>query len=453
MAKKKLSPTAKIIILITSFLVVVDVILGMVLGITSSRDTKSVLNHKMLEIAQTAAKLVNGDDIKTLTYEDKENETPKYKNNYDILAAFKTSSEENGADLAYIYCVVRLPDDRIVFSIDPSDEPGGFLTETPLVTDAMEDALNGKPGVDPKAYTDRWGTLYSAYAPIYTSDNQVAGAIGVDVWAKWYENQIRDTALSITVIGLVTVSAAVLIALLITFNIRRRLNSVTEQMGLLEKEVDTLLLEIKVPNDENKNSLEESNEKDEMAVLKRQILKAQQEIHKYIEYSQQKAYRDTLTKINNRLAYFERVKSINEKISANQNPAVTVLVYDVNGLKDINDTYGHEYGDIALVHSAEIIKEVYGENNIYRIGGDEIVVIIDDVTEERIKELKRNFDSKLVAINKEENDLIMSLSLSCGESSFKKGDKEFLDIFRRADKAMYDNKSHYYKERGIHRES
>ena len=94
---------------------------------------------------------------------------------------------------------------------------------------------------------------------------------------------------------------------------------------------------------------------------------------------------------------------------------------------------------------------MYGEDNIYRIGGDEIVVILDSVSKEKIKELKHYFDMKLVAINKEENDLIMNLRLSYGDAYYSDEDKEFLDIFRRADKEMYENKSRYHKEHGLDR--
>ena len=76
------------------------------------------------------------------------------------------------------------------------------------------------------------------------------------------------------------------------------------------------------------------------------------------------------------------------------------LVFDVNNLKDINDTYGHEYGDIALVNAAKIIRNVYDKANTYRIGGDEIVVILEgdalldlDKKNERLQKLRdRLFD-------------------------------------------------------------
>ena len=75
MKKKKLSYTTKIVIIVTAFLVAIDVILGLILGSTSAKSTKEILNHKMLEMAQTAATLVDGDEIQGLTTYDQENET------------------------------------------------------------------------------------------------------------------------------------------------------------------------------------------------------------------------------------------------------------------------------------------------------------------------------------------------------------------------------------------
>lgn len=455
MENKKLNLNTRIIIFVTSFLVIADILLGGVMIYFSSRSTKDVLNHKMLELAQTAAALVNGDEIKGLTKEDQQNQTPAYTNNYNILSAFKTTSVENGADLAYIYCLVSDPSDpsnpdKLVFSIDPSDEPGEFLVEEPVYTPAMIAAAKGVVGIDDTPYEDRWGWLYSAYAPIWTSGPQkeVAGVIGVDVWARWYNDQVAFNITTISIVGVVTITAGVLISLLITMGIRKKFNDLSNDVASLEGDVQTLLQEIHKPEDFEPAEEQETPTKkgrDEMAYLKGRIRTAQEEIRQYISYAQQKAYRDPLTHIPNRLAYFERVKSINARLQEQNCPSFIVLVYDVNGLKDINDTYGHEIGDVALVRAAEIIQEAYGQANVFRIGGDEIVVILENVYLPDADELNRSFILKLGEYNKKGGELPTDLSLSRGQASFNPDtDHEFLDVFRRADKSMYDNKAIYH---------
>ncbi|MCR4910916.1 MAG: GGDEF domain-containing protein [Bacilli bacterium] len=452
MAQRKISLTAKVILIVTAFLVAVDVVLGIVMINLSAKSTREVLNHKMLELAQTAAKLVNGDEIKALTVADKENNTEPYKKNYDILAAFKTSAQENGADLAFIYCLVRVSPEKIVFSIDPSDDPAIFLTEEPIYTDAMIAATYGTAGVDSQAYEDRWGKLYSAYAPVFGSDNQVAAVVGVDVWAKWYDIEITNSAIAISAIGAVTIAAGVLIALLITIRLRKRFDSLTTDMASLESDLQKLLVEIRKPTDFNPDVSSDNIRGDEIAVLKNKINIAQEEVRQYIAYSERKAYTDSLTQIGNRLAYFERVKDINNKINSGEDFCFTVLVYDVNGLKDINDTYGHESGDIALVVAADLIQKIFGVENTYRIGGDEIVIIMENENGSDISHMNDELSDQLAIFNESKDAIQTPISLSYGLAKYdKETDKEFLDVFRRADKDMYDCKNAYYKESGKRR--
>ena len=448
MKKKKLSYTTKIVIIVTAFLVAIDVILGLILGSTSAKSTKEILNHKMLEMAQTAATLVDGDEIQGLTTYDQENETPQYKHNYDILAAFKTSSEDNGADLAFIYCLVQDSQGTIVFSVDPSDDPGGFLTESPVITDAMKNAFNGVAGVDKKAIVDRWGNLYSAYAPIYNSSKEVIGAIGVDVWAKWYDDLVTRNAVAITVTSMASVSAGVFVALLITLSIRRRFNHISKEMQSLEGEVQILLQEIRKSGDFGDVEPETIyiQGEDTMGELNGQIQTAQKEIKQYIEYSRKMALIDSLTRLNNRSAYFERVKAINNRIESGDEGELMAFVFDVNNLKDINDTYGHEYGDIALINAAKIIRNVYDKANTYRIGGDEIVVILEGDALLGLDKKNDEFNKQLEDFNQSNDKMPVPLSLAIGKSSYKKGtDKAFLDVFRRADSDMYKEKANYHK--------
>ena len=146
--RAKLSSYTKIIIAVSLFLFVADTLLGSILIIRTVDRMKRVIQGKIMEIALSAANLLNGDEIKALTYEDMENETEPYKKNYDVLAAFKTSSIDNNAELAYIYCLVELDDGSIVFSIDPSDEPGEFLVEETIRTNALVAAFDGTAGFD-----------------------------------------------------------------------------------------------------------------------------------------------------------------------------------------------------------------------------------------------------------------------------------------------------------------
>ena len=88
------------------------------------------------------------------------------------------------------------------------------------------------------------------------------------------------------------------------------------------------------------------------------------------------AHKDSLTGIKNKAAYDEATARLDEKISDARADFCIVMI-DVNFLKKINDTYGHERGNIYLMNAVKLICAVFGEENVYRIGGDEFVVILE----------------------------------------------------------------------------
>ena len=86
------------------------------------------------------------------------------------------------------------------------------------------------------------------------------------------------------------------------------------------------------------------------------------------------AYTDSMTEVQNRNAYEEKLKKL-RKPSSNIS-RITVIVIDINGMKEINDSYGHFSGDDAIKTVAKALKDTIGTKaDIYRIGGDEFVCI------------------------------------------------------------------------------
>ena len=110
------------------------------------------------------------------------------------------------------------------------------------------------------------------------------------------------------------------------------------------------------------------------------------------------------------------------------------------GLKFVNDNEGHEAGDRLLIRASEVLREVFNDEDIYRTGGDEFLVIIEGISEE-------SFDSNIEKLHEILN--------KCNDVSFAFGncwsnDSSKLDeMLRLADKRMYDNKMAYYKRIGL----
>lgn len=92
------------------------------------------------------------------------------------------------------------------------------------------------------------------------------------------------------------------------------------------------------------------------------------------------AFIDIMTGLANRTAFEREIHSIDEHIS--EYSSVYCISLDVNNLKEVNDSYGHVAGDSLITGTAEIIKHVFGDHgNAFRVGGDEFVVFMTDITE------------------------------------------------------------------------
>ena len=153
------------------------------------------------------------------------------------------------------------------------------------------------------------------------------------------------------------------------------------------------------------------------------------------EYLLHLSYRDMLTGLYNRNRYMETIRSCEE----NHSPRIGVAFIDVNGLKKVNDCYGHEAGDVLIKKTAECIQSVFPEQ-AFRIGGDEFVVILPNVEkqifEESIWELRERIYHKQVSVS------VGALWEECP--------KDLEDMLKQADALMYEEKDAYYKINGTY---
>ena len=156
------------------------------------------------------------------------------------------------------------------------------------------------------------------------------------------------------------------------------------------------------------------------------------------------AVTDALTGIGNKTAYFAKVREMDAEIAAGR-ASFTVAVFDLNGLKTINDNYGHECGDKAIVDAAVVLISVFGRNRIYRIGGDEFISVLEG--EDEIAGLFEALDGAITEANKRETEYKSPLSMSKGYAVYdRKRDGEYREVAHRADDAMYEDKAEYYKK-------
>ncbi len=148
------------------------------------------------------------------------------------------------------------------------------------------------------------------------------------------------------------------------------------------------------------------------------------------------SFHDALTGIYNR-CYFEEELT---RLENNRNLPVALIIADLDGLKQINDTLGHKIGDKYIKESARILRNSVRKSDVVaRIGGDEFGIILPSSDEDTVKRVINRIQCAVDDFNSNnEKEFKINISFGFAISARDKLDKDLL--FREADKAMYKNK-------------
>ncbi|MCR5668820.1 MAG: GGDEF domain-containing protein, partial [Lachnospiraceae bacterium] len=143
---------------------------------------------------------------------------------------------------------------------------------------------------------------------------------------------------------------------------------------------------------------------------------------------------DALTGVKNKYAYADAESKLNLMIQHDNAPNFAIIVFDLNGLKKINDTFGHQAGDQFIKDGCKMICNYFQHSPVFRIGGDEFTVIAQGSDLDNLTEIMTTIDKTNVRNQREGKVVIAS-----GASRFQ-GDSVVADVFKRADSKMYKNK-------------
>ena len=304
--------------------------------------------------------------------------------------------------------------------------------------------------MDTKPYNDSWGSFYSAYSPVFTSKGEVGGIVAVDFSADWYDRQVMSLRITVVFFGAVSLLIGGISAVMLTRRNRRRYRILYGQLNQLAVRVDELMQEVEnvgeISPNERKPLAETAVPKngEEIDALGAKILSMQNALREHIELAHRQAYLDSMTGVGNKTAYLNALKLMEDPIREKK-IEFAVAIFDMNGLKSINDSHGHECGDAAIIDAAGLLKKLFGTENLYRIGGDEFIAVLKLSDEILLQELFRDFDTELEALNQTERPYGVPLSISKGFAVFDaESDPDYNTVFRRADMAMYADKKAYY---------
>ena len=154
-----------------------------------------------------------------------------------------------------------------------------------------------------------------------------------------------------------------------------------------------------------------------------------------------RAYTDELTKLHNRAFCSERMR----KLSVDENSKYTIINFDLNGLKKMNDTYGHIKGDELICYAAIVLEKSFAENGVVgRMGGDEFIAIIENDNTEFIEELLKGFRDNIKDVNDKKPDLGLSISYGYATNTELEG-ANCEKVYQVADERMYAYKKEVKK--------
>ena len=161
------------------------------------------------------------------------------------------------------------------------------------------------------------------------------------------------------------------------------------------------------------------------------------------------AYVDSLTHVKNKHAYDDTAEYIDEQIK-NGTAEFAVIMCDLNYLKLINDTLGHKAGDAAIKKAAGILCKAFPMSTVFRIGGDEFVVIPSILEYARLDDKLEALEMMLIEEYNSTDDVLERISIAFGCAVYERDkDRSFHDVFERADRIMYDEKKKIHERDGI----
>ena len=155
-----------------------------------------------------------------------------------------------------------------------------------------------------------------------------------------------------------------------------------------------------------------------------------------------RAYIDALTSVRNKWAYASFIEDLQTCLDADDgNMQFAVGVFDCDDLKLVNDKYGHDKGDIYLKKASHLMCHVFQHSPVFRIGGDEFSVILQNDSFRDRDELIREFKKAMAETNAAAGNPWEQVNVSFGIAEYdSEQDGAVIDVVRRADKNMYENK-------------
>lgn len=150
---------------------------------------------------------------------------------------------------------------------------------------------------------------------------------------------------------------------------------------------------------------------------------------------------DPLTSVRNKGAFSDYIETLQERVDTNEQFEFAIGVFDCNNLKQINDRHGHDKGDEYLKGASRLICRVFQHSPVFRVGGDEFAVILENDDFKNRDDLVREFEEKqketCATAKSAWDEVRVAIGIAVYDPSH---DRTVNETARRADRIMYENK-------------
>ena len=352
---------------------------------------------------------------------------------------------QNALDVNCLYIIWVDPvNSCCLYLIDADyEEPCPIGCIDPLYEENKVLLTNPEIGFQPNiTNTDEYGWLITTGMPVFGNQGKVIAYAAVDISMNTVMGQ-TFRSMGYAALAFLAVTVIVCILIIVFFN-----RSVIRPIKTLTQAAENYT------NDRKTFSKLNICREDEIGVLADSMVHMEAEINSYIdnleqttnalrsarehaEYLERIANVDPMTKVFNKRAFIVETKRLDES----KKPYAIVMV-DMNNLKTINDTYGHEKGDISISTLSQTICWTFRHSSVYRVGGDEFIVILEgddyEVREELIQSLRHTFQKN------QRNSILppwKRVTAAVGSADFDPNSDESADtLLTCADQAMYREK-------------
>ena len=451
---------------IVLFIMVFIVLLSMVLSIITYANYTSALyrsyDDRMTDIVNNVYSHIDIEDLSTCV------ETGKESEKFWELMSFMDSIMED-FDIHYLYIVYPMinGDDFVMINVISADtaygretDPDGYYLNYALYdVYSLEELLKYQEALDKNENShfknfSEWGYDYTLVKPLINAEGKHFAALCVDIEVADLQRAIMTyTIINVFLIVLLGILFAALFLAWMTKNIsdpiKRLEGSVVSFAQRSHEQTDPSLLDYDDPDIHTHNEVESlSNAVGQMTVDMRAYVKSiidaenkVKNMKSQVSHMDMLAYQDALTHVKNKAWYDRTQERVNNDIAAGR-ARFGILMADLNCLKKINDTYGHEHGNDYIFGACHQICVVFDHSPVFRIGGDEFVVLLENRDYENrdrlLEEIKMAFEYSQSDMTKEPWE---RYSAAIGFALYdEKTDTCMNDVFKRADNLMYENK-------------